>query len=72
MGDSISFKVTYNFEKKRQYELDGLDSGNGNSSAKALTLTIAGQTFEIKVGADGEETSDAHSKSYAFKLVATA
>jgi hypothetical protein len=72
IGDSLSFKVKYNFSKSRIYEVDGLDSGNGNSAAKALTLTIAGNTFTIQTGDDGKEDSEAYDKVYEFKMVAVA
>jgi hypothetical protein len=50
--------------------VDGQDSGNGNTAAKALTLTIGGSTFTIQVGADGSETSDEYARTYEIKLVA--
>jgi hypothetical protein len=72
-GDSLSFLVTYTFSKTREYEVDGLDAGNGNNASKALTLTIGGSTFTINTGAaDGSETSEDLVKTYAFKMVATA
>lgn len=71
-GDSLSFKIKYNFTKTREYEVDGLDAGNGNTEPKALTLTIGGSTFTIQVGADGSETSEPFSRTYAIKMVATA
>lgn len=71
-GDSLSFLVTYTFTKTREYEVDGLDAGNGNNASKALTLTIGGSTFTIQTGADGSETSNDLVKTYAFKMVATA
>lgn len=70
VGDSLSFKVKYNFSKTREYEVDG-DVTN-DQTKKALTLTIGGSTFTIQTGADGTETSNPYSRTYEIKLVATA
>ena len=75
VGDSLSVLVKYNFKQTRVYEVDGLDSAGGNSAAKALTLTIGGATFTIQAGDDGKEDSEdtpGNSRTYEFKLVATA
>lgn len=70
VGDSLSFKVTYNFSKRREYEVDGDETAG--QTKKALTLTIGGSTFTIQPGADGAEESEVYTRTYGMKLVAVA
>jgi hypothetical protein len=68
VNDSISFNVTYNFTKTREYEVDGDETVGADK--KALTLSIGGHFFTIQTGADGTETSVTYPRTYTFKLVA--
>lgn len=67
LGDSMSFLVKYNFAKKRAYVVD--DQVVDSAVAGRATITVNGATIQL----DGyEEDSDAYSKTYEIKLVATA
>jgi hypothetical protein len=66
-GDSISFLVKYDFTKTRAYEVD--DEVVNPATAGRATITVNGQTIQL---AGYSENSDAYSRTYEIKLVATA
>lgn len=68
MGDKISFLVTYNFSKERDYVLDNEVTGGNTTTGARTTFLVDGTTFDI----EGANETATDSKTYMITLNATA